>query len=112
MKCYPIEYRNFKESYAGISYYLNGNVCLEVYSGRVRLCELSKCLQFKMPDNTVVLRDLIHTEELISEMMKADIITSYSYYRSVDEILYVCDLSEAVIKEFMNAGRVAMAGTV
>lgn len=113
MKTYSINFRNFNYVKAGFSYYANGNVCLEIYSGDVRLCELSKDMGYKISSNAIILRDTIHTNMFIKELMNSGLISAYNYHRSEIGTMYVCSLSHKIIRDLENIGtHFAMAGIV
>lgn len=111
MKAYSMRFRNFSNVYAGFSYYPNGNICLEIFAGDVRLCELSKDVGYEV--SSLILKDTAHTDMFIDELMSAGLISAFSYYKSLADSLFICSLSYKVIKDLKGSTeRIAISGLV
>lgn len=110
---YHIEFRNFSDTYVVLSHYLNGNVCLELFSGYVKLCELTINLSIVVSQDRLILKNLAYAPEIIEELMKNKIIKDYYYFNSLPDISHVCILSDGIdIPEYCvsMSRKVAMLG--
>lgn len=111
MKLYSMNFRNFKNVSAGFSYYPNGNVCLEIFSEDVRLCELSKDVGYKV--SSLILKNMLHNDIFIYELMSAGLISAFTYHNSLEGTLLICNLSYKVTRDLKGSTeRIAVAEIV
>jgi len=103
-----INFRNFCNVNACLSYYANGNVCLKIYAGNMLLCELSKDIGIQISKRVLILKDTLHTDQIINELMSAGLITAFQYNKKQG---YVCNLSYKTYIEMQKEDSYILAAT-
>lgn len=113
MKGFNIKFRDFNNVNVSLSYYLSGNIKVEIYSGDVRLCELTTDVNSYLHEEIIAVKDTAYTGEFLQMFMQMNFIKCYVPIVKDGAKTYMCGLSmkyPAAGETNVFRQRVAMGG--
>ena len=90
-----LNFRKFNNVKIAFSCYDSGNIKLELYSGDIRLCEITTdLLKNHVSENIIVIKKTSYADEIIKLLMWEDYIKAYTPRKIKGDDYYICMLKK------------------
>jgi hypothetical protein len=95
MNGFSIKFRDFDNVYVSLSYYVSGNIRVDVYSGDIKLCELTTdIMSGPLQKGIMAVKDTAYSKEILQLFMQMDFISCYIPMVNEGTKTYLCGLTK------------------